>query len=38
MVWGCVKILGMKVNEWGVFRVVGDEDEYIVGVNEDEVY
>ncbi len=35
---GLAKQLGLKVNEWGVFRVDGSNETYIAGRTEDEVY
>ncbi len=36
---GLAKQRGLKVNEWGVFRVAdGEEDEQVAGKNEEEVY
>ncbi|MEQ8835678.1 MAG: PHP domain-containing protein, partial [Lacipirellulaceae bacterium] len=29
---------GLKVNEWGVFEVDGDEEKYLAGATEEEVY
>lgn len=35
---GMAKQRGLKVNEWGVFRIVGEREEYIAGATEGEVY
>ena len=32
------RMRGMKVNEWGVFQVAGDEEHYLAGATEEEVY
>ncbi|QDS99030.1 DNA polymerase/3'-5' exonuclease PolX [Adhaeretor mobilis] len=29
---------GMKVNEWGVFKVEGEEETYLAGATEEEIY
>ena len=38
IVRGRAKQLGMKVNEWGVFRTDEDQEEYVTGKTEKEVY
>jgi DNA polymerase (family 10) len=35
---GLAKQHGLKINEWGVFRVDGDNEEYIAGESEKDVY
>lgn len=35
---GRAKQSGLKINEWGVFRVDGDEETYLAGATEQEVY
>ncbi|MEQ8210948.1 MAG: DNA polymerase/3'-5' exonuclease PolX [Lacipirellulaceae bacterium] len=35
---GQAKARGLKVNEWGVFEVDGDEEKYLAGATEEEVY
>lgn len=35
---GRAKQRGLKINEWGVFRVDGDREEYLAGATEAEVY
>ncbi len=35
---GIAKDRGMKVNEWGVFRIAGDVETYVAGENEQGVY
>lgn len=35
---GRAKARGLKVNEWGVFEVDGDEEKYLAGATEEEVY
>ncbi len=35
---GRAKQRGLKVNEWGVFRIDGDSEEYVAGATEEEVY
>lgn len=35
---GRAKQQGLKVNEWGVFKTDGDEETYVAGINEREVY
>ncbi len=35
---GMAKDKGLKINEWGVFRVKGDKEERIAGASEKEVY
>ena len=35
---GLAKQRGLKINEYGVFRVNGDKEEYIAGAGEEEVY
>jgi len=35
---GLAKQKGLKINEWGVFKVDGDEEEYIAGESEEDVY
>ncbi len=35
---GRAKQLGLKINEYGVFRVEGDDESYIAGATEEEVY
>jgi len=35
---GRAKQLGLKINEYGVFRIAGDHEEYVAGADEDEVY
>ncbi len=32
------KARGLKVNEWGVFQIEGDEEKYIAGATEEDVY
>jgi DNA polymerase (family 10) len=38
IVRGRAKQMGLKVNEWGVFRVEGERETYVAGRNEQEVY
>lgn len=38
LVRGEAKKLGLKVNEWGVFKVDGEKEEYVAGVDEVDVY
>ena len=38
VVRGLAKQRGLKVNEWGVFRVDGEEETYVAGETEEEVY
>jgi DNA polymerase (family 10) len=35
---GRAKQLGLKINEYGVFRVVGEREEYVAGATERDVY
>lgn len=35
---GRAKSAGLKVNEWGVYRVEGDRETYVAGKTEEEVY
>ncbi len=35
---GRAKAVGLKINEWGVFRVDGDGEHYVAGETEKEVY
>ena len=35
---GMAKQRGMKINEYGVFRISGKNEEYIAGASEDDVY
>jgi len=35
---GMAKNRGLKVNEWGVFRVQGDKETYLAGATEQDVY
>lgn len=35
---GLAKQQGLKINEWGVFRVDGEKEEYIAGESEQDVY
>ncbi len=35
---GMAKSRGLKINEYGVYRVEGDEETYIAGASEEEVY
>jgi len=35
---GMAKDKGLKINEWGVFRVKGDKEERVAGASEKEVY
>lgn len=35
---GLAKQRGLKINEWGVFRVKGKNEEYIAGETEEDVY
>lgn len=38
VVRGLAKQRGLKINEYGVFRVDGDSEEYIAGASEEDVY
>lgn len=38
VVRGLAKQRGLKINEYGVFRVDGDEEKYVAGATEQEVY
>jgi len=38
VVRGLAKQRGLKINEYGVYRVDGDNEEYIAGASEEEVY
>ncbi len=35
---GLAKRQGLKINEWGVFRVEGDRETYIAGRSEEDIY
>ena len=35
---GLAKTKGLKINEWGVYRIDGDDEELIAGKNEADVY
>ena len=35
---GMAKDRGLKINEWGVYRVEGDDEEYLAGESETDVY
>lgn len=38
VVRGLAKAKGLKINEWGVFRVQGEQEERVAGATEEEVY